>query len=70
MESAGFKSLPIEKIKRLRSYMANVTMTKEEINTYRKDFVIFVDEHDKRRGTNFSKVYPELIDFYNECKNA
>jgi hypothetical protein len=50
--------------------MANVTMTKEEINTYRKDFVIFVDEHDKRRGTNFSKVYPELIDFYNECKNA
>lgn len=70
MESAGFKSLPIEKIKRLRSYMANVTMTDEEIKTYRKDFVIFVDEHDKRRGTDFAKVYPELIDFYNECKNA
>ena len=65
MESVGFKSLPIEKIKRLRSYMANVTMTEEEIATYRKDFKIFVDEHDRRRNTNFAQIYPELLTFYN-----
>jgi organic radical activating enzyme len=65
MESVGFKSLPIEKIKRLRSYMANVTMTEEEIATYRKDFKIFVDEHDRRRNTNFAHIYPELLIFYN-----
>jgi hypothetical protein len=45
--------------------MANVTMTEEEIATYRKDFKIFVDEHDRRRNTNFAQIYPELLTFYN-----
>lgn len=33
-----------------------------------KDFVTFVDEHDKRRGTNFLKTFPEMSEFYNYCK--
>lgn len=67
MESNNFSQLTIEKIKRLRAYMTNKTFTEEEINTYRKDFVIFVNEHDKRRGTNFFKCFPELVDFCNIC---
>jgi hypothetical protein len=27
-----------------------------------------VDEHDKRRGTNFLETFPELESFYNKCK--
>ena len=33
-----------------------------------KDFAVFVDEHDRRRGTNFLETFPEMEDFYNYCK--
>ena len=36
---------------------------------HRKDFVSFVDEHDKRRGTNFLSTFPEMTNFYNLCKS-
>ena len=36
-------------------------------NISRKDFVIFIDEHDRRYGTNFLEVFPEYKDFYYEC---
>ena len=35
----------------------------------RIDFVSFVDEHDKRRGTNFLQTFPELENLYNNVKN-
>lgn len=34
----------------------------------RKDFVLFVDEHDRRRNTDFLKTFPEMEEFYNFCK--
>jgi len=34
----------------------------------RKDFVLFIDEFDKRRGKDFLKTFPEMEDFYNSCK--
>lgn len=34
----------------------------------RKDFAIFIDEHDRRYGTNFLKIFPEYKDFYYRCK--
>ena len=36
---------------------------------YNKDITLvnFFQEHDKRRGTDFRKVFPELADFYNDC---
>ena len=37
------------------------------LNRNRKDFGIFFKEHDKRRGTDFCKVFPELADFYHKC---
>ena len=35
-----------------------------------KDFVAFVDEHDKRRGTNFLNTFPEMEDFYQGIKDG
>ena len=35
----------------------------------RKRFYSFVVEHDKRRGKDFTKVFPSLKDFYLQCKD-
>jgi organic radical activating enzyme len=37
-------------------------------NSLQKQFVNFVDEHDKRRGSNFLKAIPTLSEFYKLCK--
>jgi len=29
---------------------------------------LFVDEHDKRRGTDFLDTFPEMEEFYRMCK--
>lgn len=59
--------LEIDQLKRLIDY----TFTKEpELEKNRKDFVLFVDEADRRRGHNFKKTFPELEDFYNICRNT
>jgi hypothetical protein len=35
----------------------------------RFNFYKFVNEHDKRRGTNFLETFPEYKEFYDSCKN-
>lgn len=37
-------------------------------NDNRRNLVTFVDEHDRRRGTNFLETFPELEDFYRKYK--
>lgn len=37
--------------------------------TNQLDFVKFVDEHDKRRGTDFTKTFPDLVEFYIDIKS-
>ena len=40
-------------------------------NTQNKqNFYAFFTEHDRRRGTNFLNTFPEMEDFWMECKNA
>jgi len=67
LDGFGFTDIEISKVNRIYDWM----MIKENdrtINTNRRDFKIFVDEHDKRRGTNFIKTFPEFEDFYNKIK--
>lgn len=33
----------------------------------RRDFYRFFSEHDRRRGTDFAKTFPEMIDFWKTC---
>ena len=35
----------------------------------KRQFVEYVTEYDKRRGTDFKKTFPQLIDFYDKYKN-
>ena len=60
---------PTQKIKRIYDWSKS-NMDEEELMNLRKDFVIFVDEHDKRRGTNFVKTFPELEELYYKIKNG
>lgn len=67
--SDGFTQLEIDKIKRLQALMLDKnSLTPEQLTTYRKDFAIFVDEHDRRRDTNFLETFPEYKSFYEMCK--
>ena len=39
-----------------------------DINLQRKNFIQFVEEHDKRRNTNFLETFPEFESFFNLWK--
>jgi organic radical activating enzyme len=67
----GFSEDETQKLSRLLSvFRPLVDNTDNEVQLMidRRDFAIFVDEHDKRRGTNFLKTFPEMEEFYNLCK--
>ena len=64
----------INQIKRLVEFMYRGGDTageldKNNLSKNRKDFVVFVDEYDKRRGTNFEETFPDLTDYYRMIKN-
>lgn len=70
--SIGFQDDEIKKLERVYSVfepLLDNTNNETQIMIDRRDFAIFVDEHDKRRGTNFLKTFPEMEEFYNICKN-
>jgi organic radical activating enzyme len=66
-DNYGFSDVEIQKIKRIYDYATSEDAFDVEKN--RKDFISFVDEHDKRRGTDFIKTFPELKKFYEDVKN-
>lgn len=54
----------VDQLKRMINFM-NTTDPKQEL--LRTDFRAFVDEYDRRRGTDFKKTFPNLIEFYSSC---
>jgi organic radical activating enzyme len=64
-----FSDMEIEKFRRVVEYMRNTHYSEERVYEGRKDFGNWFQEYDKRRGTNFSETFPELQNFYENCKN-
>ena len=65
---AGYSDVEIQKIKRIYDWkIAKWEGKDEQVLQQRYNFGKFFQEHDKRRGTDFCKVFPELADFYNDC---
>lgn len=64
-----FSQTEYEKFERVVRWIENNRYQGDMMRTNRKDFVKFVDEHDKRRGTNFLETFPELANDYQEWKN-
>jgi organic radical activating enzyme len=64
----GYSDVEIQKIKRIYDWKISSWPDKEKhLKEYRYNFGKFFQEHDKRRNTNFCKVFPELEDFYRNC---
>jgi len=65
-DNYGFSNVEIQKMKRLYDYAIGV----DDFDTakYRKDFVRYVDEYDRRRNTNFLETFPQLSKLYAENK--
>lgn len=67
LDGFGFTDIEINKVNRIYDWMLADENDGNLLNN-RKDFRIFVDEHDRRRGTNFIKTFPEFEDLYNKIK--
>ena len=62
------KDLEIQKLKRTYDWAIS-PIKDEELHKARYNFYQFFSEHDKRRGTDFCKTFPEYEEFYHFCKN-
>jgi len=65
----GFFENEADKLKRVYNLVKDGYNENEHTTCNRKDFAIFVDEHDRRRGTNFLETFPKLGEFYTLCKS-
>jgi hypothetical protein len=65
----GFKDYEVQRMQRVLDWMKEGwKLQPEYVKLQRADFYRFFNEHDKRRGTNFLKAFPEMREFWDECK--
>jgi hypothetical protein len=62
-----FNDTDVTKWKRVIDWVEQNRFKGEKLHSHRLDFRLFVDEYDKRRGTNFLRTFPELTAFYYLC---
>lgn len=60
----GFYLEEIDQAERLVEYMFTPV---ENPEVAKRDFGLYFQEYDRRRGTNFHAVFPQLVPFYEEC---
>ena len=63
-----FSKEEIKKFQRNIRYMEDKIYGQNIYTVQRKNFVSYVDQLDKRRNTNFLKIFPEYKEFYILCK--
>jgi hypothetical protein len=65
----GFKDYEIARLDRDIAWMRDgQKLDKAYIEQNKADFYRFFNEHDRRRGTDFIKTFPEMIDFWRQCQ--
>ena len=65
----GFFDFEISKLERFISFMKSTPPSYMNVRAARKDFYTYMNEHDRRRGTNFLETFPELKPFYDTCRD-
>lgn len=63
----GFKDYEIDKVRRLYDWAVE-PLSPEEERLHKRNFIMHFREHDKRRGTNLKEMFPEMIDFIQDCE--
>ena len=70
----GFETYEMEKLRRIvlhrLFFKKKMDPSRRDIDIQRAGFYDFVNDLDKRNGTNFLEVYPEMEEFYNLCKST
>lgn len=61
----GFKDYEIQRLQRVVDQMLGESSDDQNVKI---DFYRFFDEYDKRRNRNFIQTFPEMSDWWNECK--
>ena len=64
----GFKDFEVSKVQRLIDWIKQESNFDK--NKAMKNFYMFFTEQDRRRNTNFVNTFPELTDFWNNCKDT
>lgn len=65
----GFKDYEIQRMRRDIDWMREGSkLDTSYVTQQRADFYRFFNEHDKRRKTNFLETFPEMKEFWNECR--
>ena len=62
-----FKDFEIQKMLRNLAYWQK---NADASTLLKKNFYAFFNEHDRRRLTRFENTFPEMLEFWMECKNA
>jgi hypothetical protein len=65
----GFKPYEILKLKRDLAVMEQ-SLPENELLLNKKNFYMFITEHDRRRSTNFLSTFPELSEYWKQCYAA
>ena len=65
----GFKDYEVQRMQRVLDWMREGSkLDQEYVIMQRADFYRFFNEHDKRRDTNFLNTFPEMKEFWEECR--
>jgi len=65
----GFKDYEVQRMRRDIDWMKEGrNLDQDYVKLQRADFYRFFNEHDKRRQTDFLTTFPEMKEFWNECK--
>jgi organic radical activating enzyme len=65
----GFKDYELQRLQRVIDWMnESRDLDKKYVTMQQADFFKFFNEHDKRRGTDFLKTFPEMREFWEQCK--
>jgi organic radical activating enzyme len=65
----GFKDYEVQRLQRVVDWMQEGSkLSPEYVKLQRADFYRFFNEHDKRRDTDFLKTFPEMREFWEECR--
>ena len=65
----GFKDYEVQRMRRDIDWMkAGSKLDTEYVKMQRADFYRFFNEHDKRRKTDFWATFPQMKEFWDECR--
>lgn len=64
----GFEKYEVEKFQRIVENRLQFNSNSNDISLNKAKFFDFVNQIDSRRDQNFLQVFPEMKDFYNQCK--